>query len=257
MVKVVVVMTHFDRAYQLARTLQSIGNTAHPLYEVVIVDDQSPASPPITKYHYPIHLVRTREKRWVNPEPAYNTGLLVALDLDPDVIVVQNAECYHVGDVVSRAAAVTPADWLTFAAFSLDQKQTFNAFHNISKLVAEHPHPVSTDGVLGWYNHPQHRPVGYDFCAAATRENFQLLNGYDERFSAGCGYGDDNLLARVRRAGLAVQFVTEPYVVHQWHYGSPPRPDKAALVQKNAQLHQLLKAEGTIKAHHKYTKDLR
>jgi glycosyltransferase involved in cell wall biosynthesis len=249
-------MTYFDRAYQLARTLASIGKTAHPLYEVVIVDDSSPASPPIAKFHYPIHLVRTREKRWVNPEPAYNTGLLVALDLEPDVIVVQNAECYHVGDVISRAATVGAADWLTFAAFSLDQRSTFME-HNIDKLTAEHPHPVHDDGVLGWYNHPEHRPVGYDFCAAARSEVFQLLNGYDERFSAGCGYGDDNLLHRVRRAGLGVQFVTEPYVAHQWHYGSQPRPDKAALVAKNAQLHQLLKTEGSVKAHHKYTKDLR
>lgn len=255
MKKVVVVMTHFERPYQLSQTLRSLCNTKHPDFEVVVVDDGSKREPRHSISSYPITVIRTGTKTWTNPEPAYNKGLAYAMTLDPDVIIVQNAECYHVNDVISRAAEVTDDDYFSFACYSIDQRNTFR-MHEIGAIMDKDNRCATNDGQNAWYNHPVHRPVGYDFCAAITAKNMKALNGYDERLSAGCGYGDNYLLERVKMLGLKVQIITNPMVVHQWHYDQPAPKNKAVLVERNRLLYLRLLTLGQPRAVHQYTPDL-
>lgn len=253
--KVIVVITYFDRQYQLTKTLESIKNSQHTNFEVVIVDDcsESPIVHNITEY--PVTILRTINKRWINPEPAYNTGLNYAMKKKPDVIIIQNAECYHVGDVISYATQVTDSTYITFGCFSLNDKNTFQD-HNIVKLIQENPRRATIDGDLAWYNHPVYRPCAFDFCAAITAKNMKKLNGYDERFSTGWAYGDNYLLARVNMLGLKVEITERPFVVHQWHYTQRVEADWVRLNARNLLLYKQLTMLGEYKAKHLFTKDL-
>jgi hypothetical protein len=44
------------------------------------------------------------------------------------------------------------------------------------------------------------------------------LGGFDERYSEGHGFDDDELLFRIRKMGLKTEIVNEPIAIHQWHY---------------------------------------
>lgn len=256
MKKIVVVMTYFNRPYQLAVTLKSIAKTKYPNFEIVIVDDGSDVPPMKNALtSLPITVLQTQGKCWTNPEPAYNAGLVYAMAQKPDVIVLQNAECYHVGDVLEVAAQVTDANYLSFACFSIDKGSTFNG-HDITRLLMENEHSATYDGQCAWYNHPRYRPVAYDFCSAITASNMRQLNGYDERLSSGCGYGDNYLLERIRMLGLRVSIPEYPFVVHQWHYDNKPPANKAQLVEKNRLLFLQLLTQGQPRAVHTYTPDL-
>jgi glycosyltransferase involved in cell wall biosynthesis len=258
MKKVVIVMTYFERPHQLHKTLKSIAQTKYQNFEVVIVDDGSvKAPPPLYLSSFEITVLTTARKCWTNPEPAYNTGLYYAMLRRPDVIILQNAECYHVGDVISAAAKVTDENYITFGCFSIDKANTFRQ-HEITALLQANELGASHDGQNAWYNHPQYRPVAYDFCSAITAKNMLALNGYDERLADGCGRGDDYLLQRIKMLGIKVEITAPPapFVVHQWHYDADVPADKAQRVERNRQLYAQMLLEGQPRAQHKYTKDL-
>ncbi len=244
-------MTYYDRQFQLNKTLLSIGLSAYKNFEVVIVDDNSPQTIVLPKLTYKVTVLNTENKCWTNPEPAYNMGINYAMSLRPSVIILQNAECFHVGDIISYATKVNDKNYFSFACYSINKESTFNGWLNgINNECAKH------NGHEAWYNHPIYRPSGYDFCSAITSINMLRLNGYDERFSDGCGYGDDYLLDRIKKIGLKVNIITKPYVVHQWHYTQEDTSDKSALVEKNRTLFQTLSAISNYRAQHKYTEDI-
>jgi glycosyltransferase involved in cell wall biosynthesis len=255
--KIVIVMTYWNRQYQLNTTLKSIAETKHNDFEVVVVDDASKEDIVLGVHSFPIHVIKIKDKdkRWTNPEPAYNTGLKYAMTLKPDVIIIQNAECYHVGDVISYATKVTDKTYIAFGCFSLDKKNTFSP-HDIEELIQKSKRRAQFDGDLAWYNHPIYRPNAFDFCAAVTADNMRLLNGYDERFSNGHAYGDNNLIERVAVLGLKVEITERPYVVHQWHYENEHPAYFIRLDTINKLLLLKLRENLSYKAKHIYTKDL-
>jgi glycosyltransferase involved in cell wall biosynthesis len=255
MKKIVIVMTYFERPHQLGVTLKSIAQSKYNNFEVIIVDDGSRGVLNLPPQPYPVTVLRTVNKDWTNPEPAYNMGLYAGMLKNPDIFMLQNAECYHVGDVVSKAAEVTDYNYISFGCFSIDERNTFNP-HDIVAAMMANPIGASYDGQNAWYNHPVYRPKGYDFCSAITTNNMVRLNGYDEHLAYGCGYGDDYLLARIKMLGLRVDITECPLVVHQWHYGGQPPANKAKLVEHNRMLYETLVQRGETRAFHLVTRDL-
>lgn len=248
-------MTYYDRQFQLQRTLKSLAQSSHMDFDVVIVDDGSEEPPIIGVCDFNVQVVTlSKDKKWTNPEPAYNAGILVAMRSNPDIIMLQNAECYHFGDVISYASRVTDKTYISFGCFSLDQHTTFRP-HDPFELLENNKMGATYDGQKAWYNHPVYRPVGYDFCSAITAANLRKLNGYDERFSFGCGYGDNYLLARIKMLGLHVEITETPLVFHQWHNHFSP-DNKADLVALNKDLYADLVKEKNIRAEHIFTNDL-
>jgi len=220
---VVVVMTYFNRQMQVEHTLKSIARSKHKNIDIVVVDDKSDKIIDFTQYGKNVHVYRVgEEKWWTNSVVAYNLGIHEALKLSPDVIILQNAECYHYGDVISYAVNhLTNENYIAFSALALDMATTFAGVTDrvIKKLLPvnyAYPENPENEGI-GWYNHPVLIPRAYDFCAAITTENLVKLNGYDERFARYAAYGDNDLILRVRRLGLRVVIPEDPFVVHQWH----------------------------------------
>lgn len=255
MPKVSVIMTYFNRQAQLEKTLRSIGESALKDIEVIIIDDLSDEEIKRPEAEFPVKIIRITEKTWTNPEPAYNKGLIEALNNNPDIIIIQNAECYHVGDVLLYATRVTDESYISFSCFSIDRETTFRQ-HDINEVIRNNNRAATQTGECAWYNHPEFRPVGYDFCVAMTKKTIITLNGYDERFSDGIAYGDDYLIARARMLGLKIEIPVNPFVVHQWHYTNNAHPKTAELITKNSNLLNELLSLNQPRAIHLITPDL-
>ena len=244
---ITIVTPYYDRQKQLIRTLLSLQDSKAN-FEVIIIDDQSNERPSIPEgLNYPVSVLRVDNKVWTNPEPAYNKGIKEALRRGAKKIVLQNPECYHVGDVLKCVENnLTDADYLSFACFSLDKESTELETSQINGCTAV------KDGDNAWYNHSIYRPVAYEFCAAITAENMKRLNGYDERLAFGWGRGDAYLRHRIKLLGLNIHIIDDPFVIHQWHYNKTP-DNRPALIKKNKRIYKALLKENTFVAKHLIT----
>jgi GT2 family glycosyltransferase len=252
--RIIIVMTYYDRQYQLDKTLYSIGQTKHKDFEVIIVDDCSPVPPKIGLSAFPIKVLKTKNKQWIDGSPAYNLGIYEALKRKADIIILQNAECYHVGDVLSYTENVTDKNYISFGCFSLSKQWTFRQ-HDLSWIIANSNRPAGDNENDAWFNHRNIRSMGYHWCSAITSDNMRKLNGFDERLSDGYWYEDDEFLARVRMLGLNVEVTDNPFVVHQWHERGYVPENKSRFIDINKNLFELIQQSGNPVAVHRFTKD--
>jgi len=250
--KIVIVMTYFNRQFQLDRTLESF-KSKHKDFEVVIVDDCSTEPPVIGLYDFPITVRKTENKRWIDGSPAYNIGIKEALKR-ADIIILQNAETYHYGDVISRAAQVTENNYISFACYNLSKEWTFRD-HDLSWIITHYNNHAVDNENNAWLNHKYIRPTGYHWCSAITANNMRKLNGFDESFSDGYCFEDDELLARVKMLNLTVEITDTPFVVHQWHDRDYVPRDWTHLYEVNRNLLDQIKLKNKYKAVHTFTDD--
>jgi GT2 family glycosyltransferase len=69
--------------------------------------------------------------------------------------------------------------------------------------------------------------VAFHFASAITRKNLIELNGFDERYALGFNYDDTEFLQRIKNKNLKIDFVADPYVIHQYHgkmFNNPSNP---------------------------------
>lgn len=259
MKKTVVVMAYFDRQYQLTKTLESLALSKHDNFSVVIVDDGSPNTINYQKLPFHVRVHPLKDKTWTNCAPVYNHGFNFALLDNPDIIIIQSAECYHIGDVLSHADKhITDNNYIAFGCFRLDKETTFKK-HNVLQLSKECNYRVDTDndglGQNAWWNHPVYQPLPQYWCGAITAKNLIKLNGIDERFAYGHAFEDGYFVHQVKNLGLSTEITKYPFVVHQWH----PTADFAGkddLYQRNRSLYLRLMQDREYKAHHLITQDL-
>jgi len=257
--KVAVVMTYYKREFQLKRTLLSLEQSTCKDFVVIVVDDASEENLvlPETSYQCDLITIRKEDKTWQNPEPAYNFGILKALSYSPEIIIIQNAECLHIGDVISYAADhITENNYIPFKCLALDETTTFDPSIDLVPLTQSIKHGESREGELAWYHHPTYRNCNLEFCAAISAKNMVFLNGYDERFMYGVSYGDNFWLHRINIMGLEIETPDSPMVAHQWHfypwYWERMTSTRANL---NAALYNSLMIEHRRKAEHLITPD--
>jgi hypothetical protein len=258
--KVVVVMSYYKREWQLKRTLLSIGQSKFKDFAVIIVDDNSDEGLILPPTSFPCELITItkEEKVWEDGAPAYNKGLYEALKKSPEIIIVQNAECIHIGDVISYAAEhITNDNYTPFKCLALDEKTTFDDSIDLVPLTKSVNFGATAEGQLAWYNHPVYRPCNLEFCSAISAKNMIDINGYDERFMYGLAYGDNYLKYRIELLGLKFEVPDTPMVAHQWHFYPWywERNRTPGLWPRNAELYNQLIKEGRKRAEHIITPD--
>jgi len=248
-------MAYFDRQAQLDKTLISMTNSKQKDFNVIIVDDCSPKDLIIPPLPFEVIILKLSNKSWFNSALVYNVGFLSALKRNPDIIIIQNPECYHVGDVLDYATKITDETYISFGCFSINEK-TSSSEYDLNKVINENNYGVTWDGQNAWYNHPVHCPVGFHFCTAITTKNLIKTNGFDERFLFGRAYDDDYLIHQIKSLGLKIEITTDPFVVHQWHYNCQAAGDKGLLWERNRILYQELVKTKNYRAMHLSTPNL-
>jgi GT2 family glycosyltransferase len=242
-------MTYFQREVQLLKTLDSFRQYNYD-FNVVIVDDNSPEDIKLPDLPYEVTVLKLKSKQWINPGPTFNIGFNHALRSNPDIVIIQNAECYHMGDIVGYALKnVSELNYITFACYSLSKDQDVD-LKVLNKVGA------MGNGDSAWYNHSKYRPVALHFCSAITTQNLRKLNGFEERLAMGLGYEDDLFLHQARMAGLKVQIVDDPFVFHQYHYGVKAFTFDQQLYDRTGRYCEEIKRWRQFRAQHLITPDL-
>jgi glycosyltransferase involved in cell wall biosynthesis len=204
-------MTYLNRPESLKWTLKSFLQYDPKDFNVVIIDDNSKEEIVLPDLPYKVRVIRFTNEPWVNIYTALlNMGFMYALDNDPDIVLMQHSECYHNGDVLGYAKKVTDETYISFGCYALGRNETPDNYEIIDR-------PCTMEGEQSWYNHPELRPVGYNFCSAITANNLIKLNGFDERFKDGCAYEDNYFLHQLEMLGLKIEVTADPFVLHQYH----------------------------------------
>ena len=218
-------MAYYNRRELLLNTLESISNSVIKNIEIIIVDDNSTIEQDVfdlsDKYPFSIRVIKIRNKTHLNPCIPFNIAFNQAIG---DIIVIQNPECEHNGDILKHVTEnINDSNYITYACYSLSQNKS-KEIRNVSAV---------SNGDSAWYNHSIYRPVAYHFCSAITKKNINELGGFDERYKNGIGYDDNELLLRIKRKGLNVSIVDNPFVYHQWHYSETINgPSNASLYEQ-------------------------
>jgi glycosyltransferase involved in cell wall biosynthesis len=230
-----IVSAYVNRKDLLIKTLDSLQNSEIKDYEFIVVDDVSVDEHRIEDLCeiYPnlkVIRIEPEDKWWVNPCIPFNIGFK---ECKGDVVIIQNPECKHIGDVMKKASEVTDNEYFSFACYSLDKENTYDKEEFQLLNVG-----ASMDGQLSWYNHSIYRPKGYHFCSAITKKNLDELGGFDSRYAEGIAYDDDELLHRIIKKDIQVKIIDYPFVAHQWHQSiNYSHLDAKSLIQKNRNLY--------------------
>jgi hypothetical protein len=237
-----VVMAYYNRRRQLDYTLKTIAASKQCANtEIVIVDDFSSAEHRLDNlcHQWPqlkITVIEMRglvdKKNYCNPCVPYNVGFRAS---QGNHIVIQNPECCHVGDILNYVTNnLSDSNYLSFHTYGCTKEDLTDLYAKGSITMFSHSKKAR------WYNHQTERPSAFHFCNAITRHNLIKLNGFDESYSQGHNYDDAELVARVKALGVSIQFVANPWSIHQYHPKSYGHPDNPAPSVDNRALYQQL-----------------
>lgn len=248
-----VVMTYYERPDQLRHTLRSIKENWTEGIELVIIDDGSSeelkAKYVVKESELPAKLIYIPEetKTWVNPSVPYNIGFKQATG---DVVMIQNAECIHIGDLFSHVRENSNEhNYIVFSCYNLT-KTTFGSLCNVPddeawlenvtlNIQSDMDTSIRSSRREMWYHHPDKNPKWYHFCTAISRDSLMRIGGFDERFAKGYCFEDNAFLWGIRRSGIQIVGVPDTigYVVHQWHPKNPELHGGCPLWEKNRKLY--------------------
>lgn len=244
--KISVVMSYFNRKPQLLLTLDGMKRSKQAaVTEVIIVDDASDQPlhhlDDMKQGYYPFTIkvirVPVAAKRWANACIPFNIGFAHATG---DIIVIQNPEVCHVGDVLDHVSrtVVDASAYYTYSCYASPGFGQNALLHMLYKQLWEKEekeqeskeasinwgHEVYSQFICRvrsiWYNHPHHNPRALHFLAATMRSNITRIGGFDETYFEHPFYDDDEFLARMRLIVPVKIISTEQvYGIHQFHVG--------------------------------------
>ena len=212
MVRISLVMAYYNRKNLLDKTLESIDKSRAKDFEFIIVDDAS--DEPLVCERAKVIRIEPKDRWYHNPCIPYNMGFKQATG---DIVVIQNPECYHVGDVLAYVEDnLKPGDYFSFACYAINPKETQEFREGKFPILNgwKFKRPESN----GWYNHAHYHPVGLHFCSAIYRNQLNAIGGFDERYANGVAFDDNAFIRTVKRWEMNVQIINPPYVIHQYHH---------------------------------------
>lgn len=232
-----ILMPYWRRAEQLHNTLVSFVHQywgKHNLYEVVLIEDSKNWQNPeehekllslMDKFSKEIifRYVRSHYSGW-NPAPLYNLGATISRG---QFLVITNPECFHIKNVLGGLSdefhldkdgyVVCGAQSWKGCSKGIETVEEFNGtFHR-------------------WFQHSKHWNRLFHFCSAMSKETYDFIGGFDERFGEGYGYEDDDFRDRIVEAGIKIIMKDDLVVVHQEHEKIHP-PEYHILHKRNRAL---------------------
>ena len=217
-----IAMAYKNRKMQLIKTLESIESQSYKDIEVIIVDDASDPEQKVAdlQLRFPFLTVVTVEANpYKNPCIVYNAAFSMC---SGEVVIIQNPECLHVGELIQSVAEnIDDSRYLSYACYNLLEKyvEEFYNTENKKDFILSLPQEFNQDNgdEITWYNHSHYRKVDFHFTTAITRKNLESINGFDERYKYGMEFDDNEFLDRIKRKGLEIVNIDDPFSVHQYH----------------------------------------
>lgn len=232
-IKISIVMAYYNRKSQTIETLKGFEKMYAGKYniEVVIVDDNSnnehKLEDDLKQFTFPINLIVISQQEKadrINPCIVFNKGFTASTG---DIIVIQNPECYHYTDVISKFINLDFYNNYYSSPVISSPSYTHNDFIKNNRLSSEEMINYLENENLkypyhyckGWYNHPQlsspPESRHLHFCSAIHRNNLDILMGFDENYKNGSWYDDNEFLFRIKKF-LNCSFL-DSLVIHQFH----------------------------------------
>ena len=166
-----IVMAYHNRKKLLQRTLDKFETDYAGKYdfEVIIVDDNSNKRHEIDNilagYSFPIELLKVITKRnqreIVNPGAIYNLGFRKA---QGDIIIIQNPECIHEGDILGYTLKnLTKDNYISYACYAAHSPEVTQTLLDSEKSMYDlvffdeylrKTNKNEHDWTLLWYNYP-------------------------------------------------------------------------------------------------------
>lgn len=260
--KTLIVLSYYDRQIVASKTVETIRKYCkQDNYTILMVDDGSQKQPFQTS-DPDVVILTMPDKNWKTPCISLNRGILWGLENGYDNFIIGCSECAFTGDLVNYTNEhLNNENYLSYSCYSLSDTTTikFQNGEDIIPVMIANDVEATGDGQDAWYNHHIKRAKFYNFMCAISRENIIKLNGFDERYSDGIAYADDDWVMRIKRLGLKLEIpIYAPFVVHQHHYSlGSSQYDNTELVHKNRDLYHKLGADesGNYKAEHIQTID--
>ena len=229
-----IVTAYYNRKLAFWRTLKTIEKSEFKDFEFIVVDDASDYDQRVedfaAKFKF-MKLIRIelKDKKHINPCIPFNIGFGKARG---DMVIIQNPECMHMGDVLSFVANNSMDNqYLVFSCYSLGET-TSNKLGSVDfNLPMMDFEPAVINAIGGfvnrncdytsrydsWFAHPIHRQAYFNFCTSMTMKDLRDLGGFDERFADGHAFDDTDLVSRIQKKGMKIEMVEKPFCIHQYH----------------------------------------
>ena len=193
-------MPYFNRRAFLRKTMESF--IYHDYFEVetpykIIVSlcDDGSMDEPLDNGRFDnpfiVYSMLPKKREHMNPCVPLNQAVW---QTDSPLILLQSPETYHKTAVLTRDVV------------GLIKK------HTDVVLV---PTKSENHHGLPWYAHPEHRPRHYWFCQLMTRQFFDEVGGFDERFRAGYECDDNYFAIILESCGANWIWANDAVAVHQ------------------------------------------
>lgn len=193
-----IVMTAYNRAYQLNKTLESIFCQKYD-YEVIVAEDGADGGH--TKEvcsKFPVKYfqrIKRPEVAWSNPSILNNFAIRQATG---KVLIIQNAEVMHTNNESIKLMTEPVLEDKTISQFASCLAR--NQFGKDDY----------------WYCHPTINPRPLFFCQSVDKEVVLKMRGFDEEFIH-YGYEDDDFADRLKLMGIKFVFREDILTIHQYH----------------------------------------
>lgn len=247
--KISIVMTYLNRITQILHTLDTIEESGYPknLIEVICYDDRSDIEPLIidaSKYTFNVKVIYAnydRDENIINSAFSYNNAFKY---ITGEFVMIQNAECMHIGDLITYACNNLCVDKLiSFPCWATGSENTskylFDNRHNIENIKNTLEDKGKWDELLdypkefkGWYNEKYLRPECLHFCNAMHIDTFKKVGIFNTKINNLQGFDDNDYANRIMfQNNIDIEIPEHNYksfVVHQYH-GKYNRPRPAEL----------------------------
>lgn len=204
-----IVMTASNRSKQTYYTLNSFKNSVNKNIHVVLVDDST--SDPLdfnilSDYPFSIDFIsiKREKKTWVNPCVNYNIGFLF---VKGGKVIIQNAEVFHVGDVLSYIN-----DNVNDYSYYVFDVKSSNGYSSNEVLYSTVYHTIDiynnsqlfNTGATEWYQCSKHVNRKFHFLTAMSLETFKRIDGFSYDYSFGGSYDDNDLVLKIHAKNIPI-----------------------------------------------------
>ncbi len=171
-----------------------------------------------------------------NPAPMFNLGVKHAKG---KYICLTNPEVFHKVNVLDGFDKIFDNQPDSYVVCGCNNIHKFKLFsESFEKFQYEH---------YSWYQHSQFRNVKYHFCSCLSRENYLKIGGFDERFSLGFAYDDDDFVETIKKNNIEFVLADGLLTLHQAHESTVKDINIDKLLKRNKCLYLLKKQNKTNK----------